>query len=324
MKQYHIQPQYAEQVKTLRIPQFFIQSAQSLFFGDTVKLEKDTLLDGFTLSGHDAEVNFTLSAGEMYEFDVAEQGDAVPKYKRASQLQSDYLREMLARMAPEEKIASCVRNICHIINKNNAFAASDIEAYVHRVVANMTEDELSVIETSFQTYALRIKDKIDKLQNAYKETMFYRWLDSGIICFHPEYAFPEIITPADATSSIPLSLYAAECDDLNNFEAELRDVFASTDAVEWWHRVIGKKGFRINAFINHYPDFIVKMKSGRILIVESKGDDRDNSDSKSKLQLGKRWAAEAGKQYRYFMVFKDKPIAGAYTLADFASMLKDM
>lgn len=324
MKQYHIQPQYIEQIKNLRIPQFFIHSAQSLFFGDTVRLEKDALLEGFTLSEQDARVNFTLSAGEMYEFDVSEQGDAVPKYKRSSQLQSDYLKKMLARMAPEERTDSCVRNICHIINKNNAFAASDIEAYVRRVVANMTEDEVSVIETSFQTYALRIKEKIEKLQGAYREKMFYKWLDSGKICCQEEYAFPDIITPADATSSIPLSLYESECDDLNDDEAKMRDIFASTENVEWWHRVIERKGFKINAFINHYPDFIVKMKSGRILVVESKGDDRDNSNSISKLNLGQKWAAEAGKQYRYFMVFNENPIEGAYTLADFAEILKTM
>lgn len=272
-------------------------------------------------------MNFTLSAGEMYEFDVAEQGDAVPKYKRASQLQIDYLREMLARMAPEEKIASCVRNICHIINKNNAFAASDIEAYVHRVVANMTEDEQSVIETSFQTYALRIKEKIEKLQDVYREKMFYKWLDSGKICCQKEYTFPDIITPADATSSIPLSLYDSECDDLNDDEAKLRDVFASTDTVEWWHRVIERKGFRINAFINHFPDFIVKMKSGRIIVVEFKGDHLGNDNSEAKLKLGKQWASKAsetGSKYAYFMVFKSNQISGAYTLADFAEMLKTM
>lgn len=324
MKQYHIQQQYAEQVKAIRIPQFFIQSTQCVFFGDSVKLEKEALLEGFTLSGQDAEVNFTLSAGEMYEFDVAEQGDAVPKYKRASQLQSDYLREMLARMAPEEKIASCVRSICHIINKNNAFAASDIEAYVHRVVANMTEDELSVIETSFQSYALRIKDKIEKLQAAYREKKFYKWLDSGKICCHEEYAFPDIITPADATSSIPLSLYEAECDDVNDEEAKLRDIFASSENVEWWHRIIERKGFCINSFINHYPDFIVKMTSGKILLIESKGDYLGNDDSEVKLELGKRWADEAGKNYRYYMVFKDKPIKGAKTLDEFAELLREL
>ena len=199
--------------------------------------------------------------------------------------------------------------------------------YVHRVVANMTEDELSVIETSFQTYALRIKDKIEKLQDVYREKMFYKWLDSGKICCQEEYTFPDIITPADATSAIPLSLYDSECDDLNDDEAKLRDVFASTDTVEWWHRVIERKGFRINAFINHFPDFIVKMKSGRIIVVEFKGDHLGNDNSEAKLKLGKQWASKAsetGSKYAYFMVFKSNPISGAYTLADFAEMLKTM
>lgn len=111
---------------------------------------------------------------------------------------------------------------------------------------------------------------------------------------------------------------------MNKFEAELRDALASTDSVEWWHRVIVRKGFYINAFVSHYPDFIVKMKSGRILLVESKGDDRDNSNSKSKLKLGRQWASQAGSIYRYFMVFDENPIDGAYKLADFAEMLKGM
>ena len=191
----------------------------------------------------------------------------------------------------------------------------------------MTEDELSIIETSFQTYALRIKDKIEKLQDAYREKMFYKWLDSDKICCQEEDVFPDIITPSDATSAIPLSLYESECDDLNDEEAKLRDVLASTDSVEWWHRVIEKKGFRINAFINHYPDFIVKMKSGRILAVEFKGDHLGNDNSEAKLELGHKWASKAsetGTRYRYFMVFRDKPIEGAYTLADLAEMLKTM
>lgn len=45
MKQYPMQPQYAEQAKQLRLPQFFIQSTPDLFGGDTVLLEKDALLE---------------------------------------------------------------------------------------------------------------------------------------------------------------------------------------------------------------------------------------------------------------------------------------
>lgn len=324
MKQYPMQPQYAEQAKQLRLPQFFIQSTPDLFGGDTVLLEKDALLEGFTLSGQDASVNFTLSAGEVYTVDIQSEGDAVPKYKRVSQAESDYLRQVFARMAPEEKIESCTKKICYEINRNKSFATSEVEAYVRRVIANMTGDELAVIETSFTTYAKKIKEKIEALQNTYRENLFYKWLEVGKIVCQEYYSFPDVITPSDATDSAPLSLYEAECDDMNKFEAELRDVLASTDSVEWWHRIISRKGFRLNAFGNHYPDFIVKMKSGRILLVESKGDDRDNSDSKSKLKLGKAWASNAGKAYRYFMVFDENPIEGAYTIADFAEMLKGM
>lgn len=324
MKQYPMQPQYAEQAKQLRLPQFFVQSTPDLFGGDTVLLEKDALLEGFTLSGQDASVNFSLSAGEVYTVDIQSEGDAVPKYKRVSQAESDYLRQVFARMAPEEKIESCTKKICYEINRNKSFATSEVEAYVRRVIANMSEDELAIIETSFVTYARKIKEKIEALQNTYRENLFYKWLEVGKIVCQEYYSFPDVITPSDATDSAPLSLYEAECDDMNKFEAELRDVLASTESVEWWHRIISRKGFRLNAFGNHYPDFIVKMKSGRILLVESKGDDRDNGDSKTKLKLGKAWASNAGNAYRYFMVFDKNPIEGAFTIADFAEMLKGM
>ena len=323
MKQYHIQPQYEVQTKDIRIPQFFVKSTPDFFGEDTVFLEKEHLLDGFRLNEQDAVINFSLSAGEIYSVDVQEQGDSLPKYKRVSQTESDYMRRMLARLAPKEKIENCIKLICHEINRNNAFAASEIEDYVRRIVGNMSEDELAVIETSLIPYAHRIKFKIDELQRAYIEKVFYKWLDSGKIVCKESYVFPEVITPSVANSSVPLSLYEAEFEDLNKAERELRDVFASSPNVEWWHRVM-IKGFRINAFINHYPDFFVRMKSGKILAVEFKGDDRDNSDSISKLKLGKAWQSQAGTMFRYFMVFRDNPIEGAYKLGEFADMLNDI
>lgn len=324
IKQYHIQPQYEEQVKKLRIPQFFLKSTPDLFGGDTVLLDKNSLLEGFNLSEQNADINFALSSGEMYTVDVQSQGDAVPKYKKVSQTESEYIHKVLARMAPEDKIKSCTKNICHIINRNNTFATSEVDEYVHRVVSNMTEDELAVIETSFMTYAMKIKEKIKELQEVYMEKQFYKWLDSGKIVCQEGYSFPSVIMPSTSNDSVPLSLYDAEYDKLNNEEKNIRDVFASTDSVEWWHRIIEKKGFCINAFINHYPDFIVKMKSGRIVVVEYKGGDRDNGDSKAKLKLGRQWASQAGIEYQYFMVFDSNPIEDAYTLDDFAEILKDM
>ena len=81
--------------------------------------------------------------------------------------------------------------------------------------------------------------------------------------------------------------------------------------------------FRINGFINHYPDFIVKLRSGQILLVETKGDDRDNSDSSRKLELGRTWANAAGGNYRYYMVFDNNPLYGAITINDLIKKIRD-
>ncbi|MFZ4504718.1 MAG: hypothetical protein ACOYM1_12295, partial [Methylovulum sp.] len=63
------------------------------------------------------------------------------------------------------------------------------------------------------------------------------------------------------------------------------------------------------------PDFIVKTLD-RIVVIETKGDDRDNSDSELKLKLGKLWEAKAGPEFKYMMVFDNNTIDGAERLTD--------
>lgn len=75
-------------------------------------------------------------------------------------------------------------------------------------------------------------------------------------------------------------------------------------------------GFRINRFINHYPDFILKMKTGKIVVLETKGDDRDNTDSELKLKLGKLWESKSGGNFKYMMAFDNNTIDGAERLSD--------
>jgi len=104
---------------------------------------------------------------------------------------------------------------------------------------------------------------------------------------------------------------------LVNFEGRVISDVADIDSVHWWHRNLSKgKGFRINGFINHYADFIIKTKSGRIIVLEVKGDDKDNTDSENKLKLGKLWEARVSGKFKYMMVFDHKPIEGAETLAN--------
>lgn len=326
LTQNKIQAHFAEEAAALRVPQFFLRSVPDLFGGEFELLEPENLSEGFSLAGQDAQVHFQLATGEMYRVDVEENGEAVPKYKRASSELSEYIRSRLALLPPEQKIQSCTNMLCAQINRNNRYATDEIRDYVRRIVAGMTEDELAAMETAIPTYAAKIQEKIKGLEEAYREDQFNRWLDTGKIVCRDSYALPAVITPADTIDAIPKSLYEAEKNDMNNGEHELIDAVVALSNVKWWHRIIDRKGFRLNGYINHYPDFMVMTNSGKLVLIEYKGDDRDNSDSERKLKLGRKWQAQSGQNYRYFMVFKNREfgIDGAYTLDRFMEIMREL
>ena len=113
---------------------------------------------------------------------------------------------------------------------------------------------------------------------------------------------------------------------MNQEERNLVDIVVGLGNIRWWHRIIERKGFRLNGSINHYPDFMVMTKARKLVLIEFKGDDRDNSDSKMKLELGRQWQAQAGPNYRYFIVFRNKDfnIGGAYRLDEFTEIMKEL
>jgi len=199
---------------------------------------------------------------------------------------------------------------------------------VRRIVANMTNDELSAMETSAPTYAQKIREKIKHLEEAYSKKQFYTWLESSKIVCRESYTLPKTITPAATIDSIPKSLYEAEKNDMNNGEHELINAIVALDNVLWWHRIIERhpKSFHLNGFITHYPDFMVMTTRGRIVLVEYKGDNLDNSDSANKVKLGRKWADKSGDKYRYYMVFKEKEFGldGAYKMDEFMEIMKEL
>ena len=66
--------------------------------------------------------------------------------------------------------------------------------------------------------------------------------------------------------------------------------------------------------------------SGKVVLVEAKGDHLANDDREMKLLLGRKWQEAAGRDYRYMMVFakKDFQHDGAYTLDEFAEVMKKL
>ena len=169
------------------------------------------------------------------------------------------------------------------------------------------------------------------MEEAYREEKFRLWLDSGRISCQELYAFPQVITPADTIDSIPKSLYEAEKNDMNDEERDLLDAVVALDNVKWWHRIIERNDFCLNGYFKHYPDFIVMTQSGKIVLIEYKGDNLDNSNSMRKVKLGRNWQAKAnacgsGDKYRYFMVFKNRDfgIEGAVNMEQFMQIMREL
>ena len=328
LNQYPMQEQFKEDAASLRIPQFFLKGTPNLFSAGYTLLEKENLSDGFSLNKIPADIKFNLATGEMYEIDVAAQGEAIPKYRRASKSESDQIREYLRQISSEHRIKACATALAAQINKNNRYAAEEVTAYVTRVISEMDEDALNAMESSIPFYASKIRDKIDEYETDYRRKRFDDLIEMNKIVCREEngYVFPKVITPSYGFDKLEKSLYTAESDDMNNFEFKLIGSIAELDNVVWWHRIIDRKGFRLNGFINHYPDFIIRTKSGNIVLVEAKGEQLKNDDSKDKLALGKKWDYMCGSKFKYYMVFehKDMEIQGSYTMDRFIEILKNL
>ena len=324
LNQNEIRPEYRDDLPHL--PQFYYDSAPDLFGNGATLLEREHLSEGFTLANQDSKINFDMSAGKMYTVDVDD--DSIPKYKRATASQYKWMQDSLARTASEKVVERCIIDICGIINRNDRLISTDVNDYVRRIVSNMTEEQVNALQTDRFMYAERIKEKIADLEEAYREEQFYKWLEVEKLYTREAYTFQPVITPLDTIDSVPHSLYTAEKNDMNGFERDVLDMIASLPNIRWWHRIIdsNKKEFRVNGFINHYPDFVVKFQSGRVALIETKGDHLANDDSRRKLKLGRKWASMAGRKYRYFMVFNHEKIdaEGAYTLDDIVGVLKEL
>ena len=70
----------------------------------------------------------------------------------------------------------------------------------------------------------------------------------------------------------------------------------------------------------------MRTRSGKIVIIETKGDHPANEETPTNLLLGRTWQAQAGPGYRYFLVFRDKDISmtGAYPMGEFLKILAEL
>ena len=322
-----MQEAYAESAKALEIPQFVVKEDGALEGISEYKLlEREDLLAGFTLEGKDAHVNFNQAIVSAYSVDVSTSGTNVAQ-ANASQSVLEYIAKRMNEVDAKGRIDLVAELAYGQLNKMDNLSATEIKDYIKRVLSGLPSDQCELASGNPYAFVGEVKRKIRELEDEHCKASMSQMLTAGEVMCRPYYRLPEKIYPSTPDTSINKALYRAEPGDMNTDEMLLANDFAGCDQVEWWHRIKerGEGEFRVNGkcegAFNHYPDFLVKMKSGKVLLVESKGDDRDNSDSRAKLDLGKLWEGKAGDGFRYFMVFSNAEFEGAMKRADFVSLL---
>ena len=307
---------FREDALPLSLPQFFIEVKTGGWFDEDGKyqlLERDELLADFRLAHADSSVNFDNVDAQVYKVDLEKvgEGDYAPKPFKVNVKDRQELNRLMLTGTHGIQEKNVADRMMALIGNMYPIADSEVKAYIHRIVSDMLPEQLQDCMERDYAYAAKIKKKISDLADRHAQQAFIDALDVGQISIMDNFRLQETITPSANAPDIPKSLYRRE-GKIGTFEARVIGELAGVDSVVWWHRNLSKgRGFRINGFINHYPDFILRTGRGKIIVVEAKGDDRDNSDSEKKLQLGKAWAAKAGDHCRYMMVFENNPIEGA-------------
>lgn len=326
VKTYAIKSIFKDSASQIILPKFFMKGAVEglhvdLFGIANTPFDKDMLLKNFPLRNADTNINFENVDVEMRSIDLDEsQKDFTPTIFSVGKNQQVEITRWLSNIDDvERKRQKCAERLRDWIGNMYPIPDPDIIEYIRRVLSNFNDKDLNQMLNSQSTYAERIKQKINALAAEYIETEFDRALDQDKIILRQHYRIADKLTLSSAGKPLPKTLHEKE-ENVNGFEETVINAVANLENVEFWTRNREKKDFCINGFINHYPDFIIKTKYGKIVMLETKG---DHLDAEKKIKLGNLWASKAGNNYRYCLVYEHRKVDHAYTKDEFLATLKE-
>lgn len=322
VKTYDIKEIFKDSCASLKLPQFYYKlSHPSDFFNlESEPFEKDMLLKNFPLKNADTNIDFQNVELDIRRIDLDEtQKDFTPTIFNMDKPSQNVIIEWITNVKDlDKKRKLCAENLRSWIGNMYPIPDPDIIEYINRVLQNFTDADLNNMLNTQSLYANKIKQKINELSAKYIESEFDKALDQDKIELKPTYEIPEKLNLSTVGKPLPKTLHECE-ENVNGFEEEVINVVANMENVEFWTRNREKKDFCINGFINHYPDFIIKTKKGKIILLETKG---DHLDAEKKIKLGNLWASKAGNQFRYCLVYKERRVEHAYTKDEFLELIR--
>jgi len=324
VKTYRMKDIFQEQAGQIHLPQFYLRIPASPWFGnkEETPLDKENLLGGFALGKADTHIAFDNITSELYKVDLDEtKKEHTPTFVRLDGETKEYLMAyILDPLKKDRRINIFTKRIMDIIGDIHTIPDREIQKYIKRILEDFKEEQFGDLASQEYTYADKIKQKIKSLSEAFAEKQFKDFLDADKVFIKPSFTLPKSISPGGTAKDIAKSLYEKE-GSMNGFEEQIINEIGNMANIAFWTRNIERKGFRINGFINHYPDFIIQTNRSKTILLETKG---DHLDAEQKIRLGGQWAGKAGNNYRYFMVYEKRTVEGAYKLEDFLSLIKEL
>lgn len=330
VKTYPMRPLVAELGQRLRLP-YFVRPAQGMF-PEPELLERGDLLSSFDLAQQRTNLQFDNLPVDMWQIDVEQQERGyAPRLQKANDRLRQELLTVFESTSPAGQRRAVVKELTKLLSlRQNTVSDGKLKKYLDKVFENATPARLREAKERADAYAQIIRRFIGTAQTEHALEEFDAQLTSGELVAGLPYTLPTRRTVAKPATPLAQSLYEHE-EDGNSLEAEMMAALAAADNIAFWTRnPVQKDGFRLNGpVLNHYPDFIAQTHKGHVLLIETKGDDRDNSDSAAKIRLGKAWSTAASRSwdgasathYHYFMVFKTAGLPGAFSMAKFSEQL---
>ena len=192
------------------------------------------------------------------------------------------------------------------IGRYDELADRDLRRYIDGALAKLRENHSP---EGLHRMKYQIRDRIQQSLNEHYES----WAEQG---YEKLKAQKTLTADPEAAYQIPeeLELPTSQCivsfqksvfeypGKLNTEEQEFSGKLDALDNVACWYRNPDKDGFSLQGYwkAKFNPDLIAFTNSGKIAVLEYKGEDRvTNEDSRYKERLGKDWAA-LDPERRYF------------------------
>ncbi len=282
--------------KNILIPYIGIKSQK-----DVLSFSRDLIGEEFKIYEHykSFDINFHDDQNQRVKIDINKE-DGIYRVTQG---------KLVLVLYPEDFSLEEVSNWLKRNIQHKVVSSTEMNQYIDKAIKDLSKAH-SLEELSLNRFRLReeIQVGVQQVINEYAKEKFDQLLANGEINSKSSFYTPEQTILISRLSSEHFQKHLFErAGYMNGEETDFAMRIDILENIEWWYRNREKEDFFLQGWKpgKFYPDFIIKIKSGKYILAEYKGEDRlSNEDTSYKEELGKLWEKLNDGKNRFFLVGK--------------------